>query len=94
MATQKFLDQNGLSTLWNKIKGLTAQYAVTAARATYAASAGYAQFSASAGYAATAGNASNADKLDGYHASYLNNAPWGTIPVISTTGYFDIGMCI
>ena len=60
MATQKFLDQNGLSTLWTKIKGLTAPYALTAARATYAASAGFTQFSASAGYAATAGRSTYA----------------------------------
>ena len=34
---------------------------------------------------------SNADKLDGYHATYANNKPWGTIPVISTGGYMDVG---
>ena len=34
---------------------------------------------------------SNADKLDGYHATCANNKPWGTIPVISTGGYMDVG---
>lgn len=33
----------------------------------------------------------NADKLDGYHASYSSNTPWGTIPVITTQGFMDIG---
>lgn len=33
----------------------------------------------------------NADKLDGYHASYSSNTPWGTIPVITTQGWMDIG---
>ena len=44
--------------------------------------------SQSVAYASKAGNA---DKLDGYHASYDNNTPWGTIPVITTSGYMDIG---
>ena len=33
----------------------------------------------------------NSDKLDGYHASSGNNKPWGTIPVITTDGWMDIG---
>lgn len=33
----------------------------------------------------------NSDKLDGYHASYSSNTPWGTIPVITTQGFMDIG---
>ena len=33
----------------------------------------------------------NSDKLDGYHASSGNNKPWGTIPVITTNGWMDIG---
>lgn len=33
----------------------------------------------------------NADKLDGYHASYSSSTPWGTIPVITTQGFMDIG---
>lgn len=33
----------------------------------------------------------NSDKLDGYHASYGSNTPWGTIPVISTGGWMDVG---
>ena len=35
--------------------------------------------------------ASDADKLDGYHASSGNNKPWGTIPAITTSGWMDIG---
>ena len=33
----------------------------------------------------------NADKVDGFHATSGNNKPWGTIPVINTSGYMDIG---
>lgn len=33
----------------------------------------------------------NSNKLDGYRASYSSNAPWGTIPVITTGGWMDIG---
>ena len=33
----------------------------------------------------------NSDKLDGYHATSGNNKPWGTIPVITTSGWMDIG---
>ena len=33
----------------------------------------------------------NSDKLDGYHATSGNNKPWGTIPVITTNGWMDIG---
>lgn len=33
----------------------------------------------------------NSDKLDGYHASYSSRTPWGTIPVITTQGFMDIG---
>lgn len=43
----------------------------------------------SVNYASSAGNA---DTLDGYHASSDNNKPWGTIPVITTQGYMDIGI--
>ena len=42
-------------------------------------------------YANLNGTAENADKLDGYHASYSSNTPWGTIPVITTRGWMDIG---
>lgn len=42
-------------------------------------------------YANLDGTADNADKLDGYHASYSNSTPWGTIPVITTQGWMDIG---
>lgn len=42
-------------------------------------------------YANLEGTADNADKLDGYHASYSSNTPWGTIPVITTQGFMDIG---
>lgn len=42
-------------------------------------------------YANLDGTAVNADKLDGYHASYSSNTPWGTIPVITTQGFMDIG---
>lgn len=38
-----------------------------------------------------AATATNADKLDGYHASYANSKPWGTIPVITDSGYMDVG---
>ena len=38
-----------------------------------------------------AATATNADKLDGYHASYANSKPWGTIPVITDGGYMDVG---
>ena len=38
-----------------------------------------------------AATATNADKLDGYHASYANNQPWGTIPVITSKGWMDVG---
>ena len=42
-------------------------------------------------YANLDGTADNADKLDGYHASYSSNTPWGTIPVITSGGGMDIG---
>ena len=42
-------------------------------------------------YANLNGTAENADKLDGYHASYSSSTPWGTIPVITTQGFMDIG---
>lgn len=44
--------------------------------------------SLSVSYASSAGNA---DTVDGYHANYASNTPWGTIPVITNTGYMDIG---
>lgn len=34
---------------------------------------------------------SNADTVDGYHATSVDNKPWGTIPVINTGGWMDIG---
>lgn len=40
---------------------------------------------------AYASSAGNADMLDGYHASSGNNKPWGTIPVITTNGWMEIG---
>ena len=39
-------------------------------------------------YATSAGNA---DTVDGYHATCGNNKPWGTIPVITTNGWMEIG---
>lgn len=36
-------------------------------------------------------SAGNADTVDGYHASYSSSTPWGTIPVITTQGFMDIG---
>lgn len=42
-------------------------------------------------YANLDGTVDNADKLDGYHASYSSTTPWGTIPVITTGGWMDIG---
>lgn len=33
----------------------------------------------------------NADTVDGYHASNGSNKPWGTIPVITTNGWMDVG---
>lgn len=44
--------------------------------------------SLSVSYASSAGNA---DTVDGYHASYSSNTPWGTIPIITTGGWMDIG---
>ena len=44
--------------------------------------------SLSVSYASSAGNA---DTVDGYHASYSSNTPWGTIPVITLDGWMDIG---
>lgn len=39
-----------------------------------------------------AATATNADKLDGYHATYGISKPWGTIPVITAEGgYMDVG---
>ena len=38
-----------------------------------------------------AATATNANTLDGYHASYANSKPWGTIPVITDGGYMDVG---
>ena len=50
---------------------------------------GYITSSGSCSYASRAGNA---DTVDGYHATSVNNKPWGTIPAISATGgYMDIG---
>ena len=37
------------------------------------------------------GSGLDADLLDGYHATCGNNKPWGTIPVITTSGYMDVG---
>lgn len=37
-----------------------------------------------------ANSAGNSDKVDGYHAT-SSNKPWGTIPVITTGGWMDIG---
>ena len=37
------------------------------------------------------GSGLDADLLDGYHASYSSSTPWGTIPVITTQGFMDIG---
>ena len=37
------------------------------------------------------GSGLDADKLDGYHATCGDNKPWGTIPVITTGGYMDVG---
>lgn len=42
-------------------------------------------------YANLDGTSDNANKLDGYRASYSSNTPWGTIPVITTRGWMDIG---
>lgn len=39
----------------------------------------------------TASKATDADTLDGYHATCGSNKPWGTIPVITNTGYMDVG---
>ena len=36
-------------------------------------------------------NVANADTVDGFHATMGSNKPWGTIPVITTNGYMDIG---
>ena len=33
----------------------------------------------------------DADKLDGYHANIAGNKPWGTIPVVNTSGWVEIG---
>ena len=49
---------------------------------------GYITSSGSCAYATSAGNA---DTVDGYHASYSSSTPWGTIPVITTSGFMDIG---
>lgn len=38
-----------------------------------------------------ASSATNADKLDGYHAQIGHNKPWGTIPVITKGGWMDVG---
>ena len=43
--------------------------------------------SQSVSYASSAGNA---DTVDGYHATQ-SNKPWGTIPVITTSGWMDVG---
>lgn len=37
-------------------------------------------------------NVANADTVDGYHATSGNNKPWGTIPVIHSSGWMDIGL--
>ena len=42
----------------------------------------------SVNYASSAGNA---DTVDGYHAISGNDKPFGTIPVITTSGWMDIG---
>lgn len=33
----------------------------------------------------------NADLLDGYHVSSYNNKPYGTIPLLNSGGYMDVG---
>ena len=42
----------------------------------------------SVNYASSAGNA---DTVDGYHAISGNDKPFGTIPVITTSGWMDVG---
>ena len=86
MATQKFLDQNGLSTLWTKIKGLTAPYALTAARATYAASAGYAQSALTASRATTAGFSTTASNAT-YAASAGSSTTASRATYAASAGY-------
>ena len=38
-----------------------------------------------------AATATNADTLDGYHATISSGKPWGTIPGIATGGWMDVG---
>lgn len=38
-----------------------------------------------------AGSGLDADLLDGYHANSAGNKPWGTIPVVNTSGWMEIG---
>ena len=38
-----------------------------------------------------AATATNADTLDGYHATMGSNQPWGTIPVITPQGWMEVG---
>lgn len=40
------------------------------------------------------GSGLSADLLDGHHASVSNNKPYGTIPVISSSGYINIGKSV
>lgn len=47
-----------------------------------------AESSLSVNYASSAGNA---DTLNGYHANSAGNKPWGTIPVVNTSGWMEIG---
>ena len=44
--------------------------------------------------ASLGGIVSNADMLDGYHANYGGNTPFGTIPVVHAQGFVDIGNSI
>ena len=91
MATQKFLDQHGVQTLWTKVKGATVACAVTAGNSTYAASAGYAQKALTASYAATSGRAITAARaVTAARATYAASAGYATTASSATTAGYAV----
>ena len=81
---------NGVSTTWqNTWRGITDSYSGTSTGTSLSQKGANSLYNALVnGYASSAGNA---DTVDGYHAISGNDKPFGTIPVITTSGWMDVG---
>lgn len=76
------------STAWGDWKKIARTEDIPTKVSQFTNDSGYITSSGSCSYATSAGNA---DTVDGYHASYSSSTPWDTIPVITTSGFMDIG---